>query len=96
MKHPLSDTDKDMIVMAAKAGGEISTHYMECWNEGAGLRVWEKIEAMEKENATRDKLLAEFVGAQKLARWLVPVVTGVLSSSLAVWLLRASISGLHR
>lgn len=71
----------------------LASHAATCEN-AAGL--WEEIGKMRDANTNRDKLIAEFVGAQKLARWLVPVVTGVASSALAVFLLRAVLAGAGR
>lgn len=56
--------------------------------------IWTEINKMRDDNVARDKQIAEFLGAQKLSRWLVPVITSVASSALAVFLLRAMIAGM--
>jgi len=55
-------------------------------------KLEERMTEMEKTQRAHGELLAEFVGAQKLQRWAVPILTGVITSSvvgvLIAWLLR--------
>lgn len=62
-----------------------------CRESGPAFELWEAINKMREQNRERDDLISKFIGAQSLARWLVPVTASVLSSSLAAaivgWLL---------
>lgn len=73
--------------------GAVLAHEADC---PQARDIWTEINKMREANAARDKQMAEFLGAQKLTRWLVPVVTSVATSALAVFLLRSMIAGMPR
>lgn len=65
-----------------------------CRDSGPASELWEEVSKMRDDNRERDDMLSKFIGAQSLARWLIPIVASVLSSSLAAaavgWLIMRS------
>jgi hypothetical protein len=93
----LEDDVRDHVerILSARAErtpvGGVSTaeHELHC---SRAERLETRMDNMEKTQKTHGELLAEFVGAQKFQRWAVPIITGVLASSVAAafvaWLLK--------
>jgi hypothetical protein len=88
VREALDQILSDRTPVASNADS-LAKHELNCsWARSLGKRLNE----MEKTQIAHGELLAEFVGAQKLQRWMVPIITGVLSSSVAAafvaWMLR--------
>lgn len=66
----------------------ITEYQNNCINSGPICGVWEEIGRMRETMSSHDKIISEFVGAQKLSRWLVPMAASLASSALAVALLK--------
>ena len=75
----------------ASHGASLAQHELTCSRAAELTRRMEKMESLQIQH---EKMLAEFVGAQKLQRWLIPTLVGGLGSSvtaaLLMWLLKGN------
>jgi hypothetical protein len=68
-------------------------HMIECEERGPACKLGKKIEKMEAKIDAHEQIIREFVGAQKLSRWLVPIVTALATSGLVVGMVKLMWSG---
>lgn len=80
-----SDSSAEMYAIAERVvDREEAGHMRRCEAEGPAKRLREELIEVKADVKSHTQILSEIAGAQKLSRWLVPIVVSVLSSSMAV------------
>lgn len=91
---PRENVSQMFEVAEAVARRSQPAHMLECEEKGPACKLGKRMEKMEAKIEDHGKIISEFVGAQKLSRWLVPMVASLATSGLVVAMLKLMWGGL--